>query len=51
MPRGESSRTVVKRGQFEKKFMLTLLMFFKSDGPMHVPYLNNGETINYDKLY
>ena len=38
---------VVKRGQFVKKFMFTLL--FKSDGPMHVSYLNNGETINYDK--
>ena len=47
VPREESSRTVIKRGQFEKKFMLTL--FFKSDGPMHMSYLNKGETMNYDK--
>lgn len=45
--KGESPRTVVKRDRYEKKFMFTL--FFKSDGPIHVSYLNKGETMDHAK--
>ena len=42
---GESPKTVVKRGRFEPKFMFTF--FFKSDGPMHVSYLERGKTVDH----
>ena len=44
---GESPRTVVRLGKFEQKSMFTI--FFKSDGVVHISYLDKGETIDHKK--
>ena len=41
---GEPARTVVRRDRYEPKFMFTI--FFKSNGPVHISYLDKGKTID-----
>ena len=41
---GESPRTVVRQGHFEPKTMFSI--FFKSNGVVHVSYLDKGKTID-----
>ena len=41
---GESSRTVVREVRFEPKTMFSI--FFKSNGVVHVSYLDKGKTID-----
>ena len=41
---GESSRTVLRQGRFEPKTMFSI--FFKSNGVVHVSYLDKGKTID-----
>lgn len=43
--KGENPKIVVKRDRFEAKYMFTF--FFKSDGPMHVSYLERGRTVDH----
>ena len=42
---GEAPRTVVKRDRFEPKTIFCI--FFKRSGPMHISYLERGETIDH----
>lgn len=41
---GQRPRTVVKRNQFEPKTMFSI--FFKSNGVIHISYLQSGKTID-----
>ena len=41
---GEYPKTLIRRNQFEPKIMVSV--FFKSNGLVHVYFLNKGETIN-----
>ena len=42
----ENPRTIVRRGNFEPKTMFTV--FFKSNGIVHISYLDKGKTIDSD---
>lgn len=44
---GQSPRTVVKRHHFEQKTMFSI--FFKSNGVVHVTYLESGKTIDNER--
>ena len=44
MAEGESQRTVVRQGRFESKRMFRI--FFKSNGVVHLSYLDKGKTID-----
>ena len=42
----EGPRTIVRQGRFEPKAMFTI--FFKSNGVVHISYLDSGKTIDKD---
>ena len=44
---GDHPKTVTRISQFEPKTMFTI--FFKSNGPVHVSYLEKGQTIDHSK--
>ena len=43
---GEKARTVVRRGRFDRKTMFSI--FFKSNGPVCITYLEGGKTIDHE---
>lgn len=45
--KGQPARTVARQSRYEPKWMFSI--FFKSNGPVHVSYLESGNTIDHKR--